>query len=100
MPSPSRSHTDTQLRTRLLYHVPRSQVWKNSVGGQSGNVHIHVTAPFVLGRIRRDAGNALCGKRGWYERHPYEVEIAAGLCPRCENIEARALAALRKENDA
>ena len=75
------------------YHVPRSQVWEGSRGGQSGCVHLHVTEPFELGRIRRKPGQALCGKRGWWER-PAEGER---LCPRCESVAGRVAAAERAE---
>ena len=69
------------------YHVPRSQVWGGSRGGQSGNVHLHVHEQFDLGRIHRAPGEALCGKqRGWYEREPMEGE---NLCTRCEEIAGR-----------
>jgi len=68
-----------------LYHVPRSQVWAGSGGRQRGHVHLHVTEHFDVGRIHRKPGQALCGKRGWYEREP-EGET---VCPRCEEIAAR-----------
>ena len=69
------------------YHVPRSQVWAGSRGGQSGNVHLHVLAPFVAGRIKRLKGQALCGRSGWFEREPYDFET--DVCPRCAEIAAR-----------
>lgn len=56
------------------YHVPRSQLWERSAGRQRGHVHLHVRARFDLGRIHRQPGQALCGRRGWYER-PLEREI-------------------------
>jgi hypothetical protein len=74
------------------YHVPRSQVWAGSRGQQSGHTHLHVKADFDLGRIHRRQGQALCGKRGWYERPPEfasEREPEA-LCPRCREIAGRA----------
>lgn len=71
---------------KALYHVPRSQVWNGSRGRQSGAVHLHVTEPFDVGRIHRQPGQSLCGKRGWYER-PAEGER---LCPRCDEIRERA----------
>lgn len=68
------------------YHVPRSQVWEGSRGRQSGNVHLHLTAPLDYGRIHRNAGETLCRKRrGWYER-PAEGEH---LCGRCEELRDR-----------
>lgn len=72
-----------------LYHVPRSQVWEGSGGRQAGKVHLHVVAPLELGRIKRQPRQALCGRRGWYER-PAEGE---DLCPRCEEIRGRIEAA-------
>lgn len=68
------------------YHVPRSQVWGGSRGGQSGHVHLHVTESVTLGRISRMKGQALCGKRGWYERPP---QVGETVCPRCKEIAAR-----------
>lgn len=69
------------------YHVPRNQVWQGSRGRQHGNVHVHVTQDVAIGRIRREAGETLCGKRrGWYERPPYPNEAN---CQRCEDILAR-----------
>lgn len=79
--------TDLDLY-RPLYHVPRSQVWGGSRGGQSGNVHLHVREQFDLGRIHRSPGQPLCGRRGWYERELEELEVAAP-CPRCAKIERR-----------
>lgn len=75
-------------RYDVRYHVPRSQAWGGSRGGQSGNAHLHVKEPFSLGRIHRGKGRALCGKRGWYERALEELEIATA-CPRCAEIELR-----------
>ena len=85
--------SEWQTRVRLSeafdarYHVPRSQVWEGSRGGQRGHVHLHVRKgdAFQAGRIRRVQGESLCGKRGWYER-PAEGE---GLCPRCLEIGTR-----------
>lgn len=77
----------TAPELELRYHVPRSQVWGGSRGGQSGNVHLHVTGELVSGRLRRSAGRALCSSRpAWYEREldAGELErLPAGLCPRC-----------------
>ena len=67
------------------YHVPRSQVWQGSRGGQAGKVHLHVREAFSSGRIHRAPGEALCGRSGWYER-PAEGEE---LCARCEEIRDR-----------
>lgn len=69
------------------YHVPRSQVWEGSGGRQRGNIHLHVTEQFDKGRIHRKRGEALCGKRGWYERPVDEWDH--GDCPRCQEIAAR-----------
>lgn len=75
-------------RYDVRLHVPRSQVWGGSRGGQRGNVHLHVKKPFSLGRIHRSTGQALCGKSGWYERKLDELEVATA-CPRCAEIELR-----------
>lgn len=75
-------------RYDVRYHVPRSQVWERSGGHQRGNVHLHVKAAFQLGRIKRVRGQALCGKRGWYERPLDALEIATP-CRRCAEIEWR-----------
>lgn len=72
------------------YHVPRSQVWEGSRGGQRGNVHLHVRAEFKLGRIRRKPGEALCGRRSWFPRALHQDEIATP-CPRCAEIAGRLL---------
>lgn len=77
----------------LRYHVPRSQVWGGSRGGQSGQVHLHVKRgnAFVAGRIRRSDGQALCGRNGWYERPPTENEDGQReqFCQRCVEIGTR-----------
>ena len=69
------------------YHVPRSQVWEGSRGGQSGHVHFYVKAgeAFQAGRIRRVERQTLCGKRAWYHR-PADGET---VCPRCMEIATR-----------
>ncbi len=67
------------------YHVPRSQVWEGSRGRASGCVHLHVTSSVEFGRITREPQQALCGKRGWYER-PAEGER---ICPRCDRLRDR-----------
>lgn len=72
------------------YHVPRSQVWERSAGRQRGHVHLHTRARFDLGRIHRQPGQALCGRRGWYER-PLEEREVAEACPRCAEIAGRLL---------
>jgi hypothetical protein len=75
--------------------MPHSQVWEGSRGRQSGNVHLHVhhgpaTFAAANGRaLTRDGGVSLCGRRGWYEREPYEGEQR---CPRCVTLAARATA--------
>jgi hypothetical protein len=72
----------------LRYHVPRSQAWEGSRGRQAGRVHMHVKAgeAFEAGRIRRVEGQALCGRRGRYERAPEDGEQP---CPRCAEIGTR-----------
>ena len=74
---------------RVLYHVPRSQVWEGSRGRQTGAVHLHATVDWSLsakrgrrGSLVRRAGQALCGRHGWYER---EVEHESDLTVRCTN---------------
>lgn len=74
----------------LRYHVPRSQVWEGSRGRQRGHVHMHVTEQLDVGRLHRRAGQALCGRRGWYERPPTENEDE-DLCPRCVELSDRYL---------
>lgn len=70
-----------------LYHVPRSQTWPNSRGGQTGHVHLHVTEDVVIGRIRRRRGQPLCGRpMAWFARAPQAGEE---LCPRCKEISER-----------
>jgi len=75
---------------RKLVHVPRSQVWPRSRGRQFGRTHLHIETYFDLGRIHRKPGQALCGKRGWYERPPEGEREFADLCPRCNDIAERA----------
>lgn len=72
------------------YHVPRSQVWQGSRGRQAGHTHLHTREPLELGRIRRRAGAALCGRDGWYERPPEGEHELADVCPRCAEIADRA----------
>lgn len=72
-------------RSELRYHVPRSQVWGGSGGRQSGKVHIHLVEPFAAGRLSRGEGEALCGRRGWYEREDGGEE----KCPRCLDLAKR-----------
>lgn len=67
---------------RLLYHVPRSQVWEGSRGNQKGNYHIHVTERLYSPPLVREAGRSLCGVRGWYERPP-EPGDSYGVCATC-----------------
>lgn len=71
------------------YHVPRSQVWQGSRGRQAGNTHLHTLEPLELGRIRRRAGQALCGRAGWYERPPEGEHEHASVCPRCAELARR-----------
>lgn len=77
---------------RVLYHVPRSQVWEGSRGGQRGYAHIHVAngpARFTAdnGRsITRGGGVSLCRRHGWYER---AAESADELCPKCRDLAER-----------
>jgi hypothetical protein len=71
---------------RALYHVPYSQVWEGSRSRQAGKVHLHVVADLAAGRLKRLAGRALCGRRGWYER---PAEADEQLCPRCVELGRR-----------
>lgn len=73
----------------LLYHVPRSQCFPGSRGGQRGLVHLHVKRgeAFEAGRLRRVEGQSLCGRRGWYERPNEAGEVG---CERCAEIGSRA----------
>lgn len=95
------------IATMLRYHVPRSQVWAGSRGGQSGRTHLHVARAYdavdpeppvqVTARIRRRPGEALCGRRGWYERPPLDDIEREDICPRCADILTRAGASTRTE---
>lgn len=78
--------TPERVSAVLRYHVPRSQVWLGSRGGQEGKLHIHVTEPLRSGRLSRAVGQALCGRRGWYER-PSKGETA--ICSNCAEKAAR-----------
>ena len=73
----------------LRYHVPRSQVWEGSRGGQTGKVHLYVKAgeAFQAGRIRRVERETLCGRVAWSSRPAEDGET---LCPRCIEIGTRA----------
>jgi hypothetical protein len=74
----------------LRYHVPASQTWAGSRGRQRGKVHVHVEQDYDHGRIHRRGGEALCGRRGWYEREADGDDLErAGICPRCDEIAAR-----------
>ncbi len=73
----------------LRVHVPISQVWPRSVGGQSGKTHLHVRERTVIGRIKRDKGRSLCGRSGWFEREPDSDRERSDICPRCAEIAAR-----------
>lgn len=81
------------MNVELRYHVPRSQVWAGSRGGQSGNVHVHVLEELVSGRLRRRPGQALCTTRpAWWARElePGELErLPAGFCLRCVELADR-----------
>lgn len=82
------------------YHVPRSQVWEGSRGGQAGNVHLHLPIeprdPWMpraftatTGRattIERYPGAALCKRSAWYDR-PGEPDEAR--CPKCVDLAER-----------
>lgn len=74
------------IGTEPRYHVPRSQVWEGSRGGQQGNVHFHLLSELDTPRLKRKAGAALCGRRGWYEREPTTGEKP---CPRCLDLAER-----------
>jgi hypothetical protein len=90
-PNPASEETGPDLsRFVLLCHVPRSQVWAGSRGAQRGNTHLHVRDErFDAGRIHRLRGQALCGKRGWYERPVEFPSEFTDLCPRCSEIASR-----------
>lgn len=70
-------------RARLLYHVPRSQVWEGSRGRQRGHFHIHVTERLVSPPLVRPAGYSLCGKAGWYETDDLDGRPGVTICPTC-----------------
>lgn len=77
------------MEFELRYHVPRSQVWQGSRGAQKGHTHLHVTEAIDWGRLKRSKGQALCGKRGWYERPPEFESEKADICPRCADLADR-----------
>jgi hypothetical protein len=86
------SHFESQFALR--YHVPRSQVWEGSRGKQIGAVHLHAIGDVELtakigrsGRLVRKVGQALCGRRGWYER---DVEHESDLRVECSECKRRA----------
>jgi hypothetical protein len=91
------NRTDWSVR----YHVPRSQVWEGSRGGQSGNVHLHLpieprerrSLTAVNGRrtsIERNSGAPLCNRYGWYDRDPMSAEQGPEhRCPRCVALAER-----------
>jgi hypothetical protein len=79
----------------VRYHVPRSQVWPGSRGGQRGYVHLQVLrGPHTFtaangSRLKRGGGVALCGKmQGWWERAP-ERDETEHRCPRCVDLSER-----------
>lgn len=77
----------------VRYHVPRSQCFSGSRGGQRGNLHLHVTEPLHSGRLHRDTG-ALCGRKAWWDREPEPFELSDGRyaqdrCPRCVEMGER-----------
>lgn len=72
--------------TERRYHIPRSQVFAGSRGGQSGKVHLHVTEQLDHGRLHRRPGQALCGRDAWMDREPQDGEET---CPRCAEIAER-----------
>lgn len=60
------------MNVKIMYHVPRSQVWRGSRGGQVGNLHLYVD------------DSALCGRTAWYPRAPYDDEkVRFKRCSRC-----------------
>jgi hypothetical protein len=71
---------------RAIYHVPMSQCYRASKGKQTGNVHLHLGEPLRSKRLARNAGEAVCGLRGWYERpaEPHEQR-----CPKCVEMATR-----------
>lgn len=76
------------------YHVPRSQCYEGSRGGQSGKVHLHVNNgptrfTAASGRsITRGGGVALCLRNGWYAR-AQEADEHHARCPRCVALAER-----------
>lgn len=83
----------------VRYHVPRSQVWEGSRGGQRGKIHLHILGPPRIltadasgeGRysaITRGHGGALCRRVGWYESAP-EAGEEDSRCPRCIDLAER-----------
>jgi hypothetical protein len=86
-----RGHQDEDAVKEYVrrYHVPYSQVWGNSRGKQHGHVHLHVVGGEIhAGRIHRRDGEALCKRRGWFEREPEVFELA-DMCPRCVALAER-----------
>lgn len=77
------------VRVEERYHVPGSQVWEGSRGGQRGTVHLHVLEPFESGRFKRAPGECLCPKkRGTYERPPDGIDFQY-RCTRCADLAER-----------
>jgi hypothetical protein len=68
------------------YHVPGSQVYPGSRGGQVGNVHLHVTADMTLGRRKRKKGECLCSKRNGSDERPPQGETK--MCEECVKVAA------------
>lgn len=71
---------------RAVYHVPRSQVYPGSRGGQRGKVHLHLGKPFFSARLARNTGHSVCGRIGWYER---PAEPGEERCQRCVDMAER-----------
>lgn len=73
------------------YHVPPSQVYAGSRGGQQGHVHLHVMEDVKLGRLSRRAGECLCSKRHASYARPLDVGEGNHFarCERCATIAAR-----------
>jgi len=79
---------------QVRYHVPRSQVWGGSRGGQTGAIHLHAPETVTLtakqgrgGTLKVGSGGALCQRIGWYER---PVEHESDLRVRCAECDRRA----------
>jgi hypothetical protein len=69
---------------RSIYHVPRSQVWEGSRGGQVGHAHLTLPVgadPVDLGRIKVGPGQSLCKRP--YPWYPRPADRHDKRCPKC-----------------